>query len=140
MGLMEKTSGVIIFRKGEGFMWDNIGGKLKGLAKVVCWLGIIGSVVAAIATWTQGSRYVNTFLPGLLYLLIGGCGSWVSSWTLYGLGLVVEYVESKHAVSATGNSSSSEQGNGWVCSNCKTWNPKSKGTCKTCGLNRNIIY
>lgn len=32
-------------------MWDNIGRKLQSLAKVVCWLGIIGSVIMAIVMW-----------------------------------------------------------------------------------------
>ena len=29
-------------------MFENIGGKIKGLAKVVCWIGIILSVITGI--------------------------------------------------------------------------------------------
>ena len=29
-------------------MFKNIGGKIKALAKVICWIGIIGSVLAGI--------------------------------------------------------------------------------------------
>ena len=55
-------------------MWDNIGSKLQSLAKTICWLGIIGSIIWA-------------------YLVLGCLASWIGSWALYGLGLVVEYVE-----------------------------------------------
>ena len=33
---------------GMGNMFDNAGGVSKGLAKVACWLGIIGSVISGI--------------------------------------------------------------------------------------------
>ena len=76
-------------------MWNNIGRKLMKLAKVVCWLGIIGSALVAIVLWFGGNRYNNTFLLGLLYLVGGGFLSWIGSWSMYGLGLVVDHVENR---------------------------------------------
>ena len=45
-------------------MWDNIGSKLQKLAKVVCWLGIIVSVISGIVFMTQ-----NQIVIGLVYLI-----------------------------------------------------------------------
>ena len=36
-------------------MFDNIGGKIKGLAAVVCWFGIFGSIIAAIAFFVKAN-------------------------------------------------------------------------------------
>ena len=78
-------------------MWDNIGKKLQALAKVLCWVGIAGSVIMTIVFWAQDSRYQPTILAGFLYLIIGSLVSWVGAWAMYGLGLVVEYIENKGA-------------------------------------------
>ena len=69
-------------------MFDNIGSKIKTLAKVVCWIGIIGSIIAGIAMIaTMGSVGV---LPGLLTIVLGALLSWVGSFVLYGFGEMVE--------------------------------------------------
>lgn len=73
-------------------MWKNIGRKLQSLAKVICWLGISLSLIKAIRRWNQSS-----FLSGIFYLAIGSLASWIGSWAIYGLGLVVSYVENKNA-------------------------------------------
>lgn len=128
-------------------MWDNIGGKLQGLAKVVCWIGIIFSVIMAIVLWTQNSSYRPTILSGFLYLVLGGLGSWIGSWALYGLGIVVEYVERTGSfASSTGSAMGAvptEDGgmrltgtSYWVCPKCKNRNPFSKIECKECGTIR----
>ena len=43
-------------------MFDNIGGKIKTLAEVVCILGIVGSVLWAIATLLQSNYHHVTIL------------------------------------------------------------------------------
>ena len=69
-------------------MFDNIGSKIKTLAKVVCWIGIIGSIIAGIAMIaTMGSVGV---LSGLLTIVLGALLSWVGSFVLYGFGEMVE--------------------------------------------------
>lgn len=128
-------------------MWDNIGGKLQSLAKVLCWLGIIVSFITAIVFWSQNSRYNSTILMGILYLVIGSLASWIGSWAMYGLGLVVEYVEnggsqtsssgSVGSVSAVSDSNDQvSRGLYWVCPKCKTRNSYSKIECKECGTLR----
>lgn len=80
-------------------MWKNIGIRLQMLARILCWLGIIGSVIYAIVLWSQNSSYQPTILPGILYLVLGSLASWIGSWTMYGLGLVVEHVENQRVPS-----------------------------------------
>lgn len=75
-------------------MWNNIGSRLQKLAKVFCWLGIIISVISGIVFMTQ-----NQVLIGALYLVLGSVMSWIGSWSIYGLGLVVESVENKGSIS-----------------------------------------
>ncbi len=74
-------------------MWENIGSKLQKLAKVVCWIGIILSVIGGIVMITQ-----NQAVLGIVYIILGPLFSWIGSWTMYGLGLVVENVENKGSV------------------------------------------
>ena len=65
-------------------MFDDIGSKLKTLAKVSTILGIIGSVIAGCALMG------DDFLTGLLILVLGSVFSWIGSFTVYGLGQLIE--------------------------------------------------
>ncbi len=79
-------------------MFDNIGGKIKGLAKFIYWVGFIISVIAGISILLGGASISNSFgvsgLPvffvGLAVIAIGSLLSWVGSLTLYGFGELVE--------------------------------------------------
>ena len=69
-------------------MFYDIGKKIKTLAKVVCWIGIIGSVIGGIVMIaTMGSVGV---LSGLLTIVLGVLFSWIGSFVLYGFGEMVE--------------------------------------------------
>ena len=71
-------------------MFDNIGGKIKTLAAVLCYIGIIASLMIAIVLWTQNSYHNATVALGF-GVLIGGCiGSWVGSFFMYGFGELIE--------------------------------------------------
>ncbi|MBE5787681.1 MAG: hypothetical protein E7324_09105, partial [Clostridiales bacterium] len=71
-------------------MFDNIGGKIKKLAVIVCWLGIVGSVIGAIALWASSNRYNDMTGIGFA-VLIGGClFSWIGSFATYAFGELVE--------------------------------------------------
>jgi hypothetical protein len=82
-------------------MFTNINGKIKALAKVVCWLGIIGSVIAGIAIIAGGASigyYYNMsggsmIIPGLLIMIIGSIASWAGSLALYAFGELGENTE-----------------------------------------------
>lgn len=86
-------------------MFNNIGGKIKALAKVLCWIGIIISVLIAIVVFIaageagqvvfNGYRYDSSsmILPGILILILGPLLSWINSFLLYGFGTLVENSE-----------------------------------------------
>lgn len=128
-------------------MWENIGRKLQSLAKVLCWIGIVISVISGIVIMAQSNRYQSTILTGILYIVVGCLFSWISSWALYGLGIVVEYVESNKGSSTytdtsagyafhgikTSDGGTITSGSYWTCPGCQTRNPMSKVTCKQCG-------
>lgn len=71
----------------EYIVFKNIGGKIKVLASVVAWLGIIGSVIGGISYMTIDEDFV--FL-GIIIAVVGSVGSWISSFVLYGFGELVE--------------------------------------------------
>ena len=78
-------------------IFDNIGGKIKTLAKVLCWIGIIASIIGAIALWAQNDQYdyytrttTNTVGIGFIVLLSGCVVSWVGSLFMYGFGELIE--------------------------------------------------
>lgn len=77
-------------------MFDNIGGKIKALAKVVCWLGIIcaaltglGLIVSGLSA--GGTDSVLSILKGVGTIIIGALMSWIGAFITYGFGEVVEY-------------------------------------------------
>lgn len=79
-------------------MFNNIGGKIKGLAKFMCWLGIIVSVIAGIiliisARHSDGYySYTDTnmVITGILVIVMGSILSWIGSFVLYGFGELVD--------------------------------------------------
>lgn len=68
-------------------MFDNIGGKMKSLAKVVCWIGIISCVISGFVMTVTDEDL--TFL-GIVIIVIGSLVSWVSSFAVYGFGQLIE--------------------------------------------------
>ncbi len=81
-------------------MFNNIGGKIKTLAKVLCWVGIIISVltgIAAIVSGGSGSLIINGeparvdgTVAGILIIVIGCLASWIGSFFAYGFGQLIE--------------------------------------------------
>lgn len=74
-------------------MFSNIEKKIKTLAKVLTWIGIVGSVLAGlmliITGMSQGAGGAGVAL-GILMMVLGSLGSWISSLTLYAFGQLVE--------------------------------------------------
>lgn len=68
-------------------MFDNIGGKIKALAQVVCWIGIVCSVIYGIVLMTTDEDLV---MAGFIVLVMGSVLAWVSSFALYGFGQLIE--------------------------------------------------
>ena len=79
-------------------MFDNIGHKIKMLAKVLCWVGIIFSVAVGILFIRSGRPEDGKIsavgmimtLIGFSILVGGSLFSWVGSFVLYGFGQLVE--------------------------------------------------
>ena len=65
-------------------MFDNIGSKLKKLAKVSTITGIIGSAIIGLFV------IADQPLIGFLILALGSLLSWFGSFTIYGLGQLIE--------------------------------------------------
>ncbi len=68
-------------------MYDNIGGKIKALAKAIFIFEAIAAVIAGIALMAANDDLI---LFGVLALILGPAVAWVSSWLLYGFGELIE--------------------------------------------------
>lgn len=66
-------------------MFDNIGGKIKSVAKSIAWTGIIAFVGYGIAL-----LFLGAVIDGVLFAVIGALASWVGSFALYGFGELIE--------------------------------------------------
>lgn len=78
-------------------MFNNIGGKIKGLAKFMCWVGIIICVILGfliISSSYSGYYYYYSrqgmIVIGVLIMVGGSIISWLSSLLIYGFGELVE--------------------------------------------------
>ena len=95
-------------------MWDNIGGKIKILAKIIAWVGIISSVIGFIIfisfALSDDHYMIGTYLGiGFCILVIGSIISWISSWFMYGFGELIEKateIECNTRIGLTGNTTS----------------------------------
>lgn len=86
-------------------MFENIGRKIKGLTKIICWVGIIASVVAAIAMMSMGDDIL--LVIGIIMLVVGPIMSWVSSFIMYGFGELVDRTTSVEQILSGGQPMSS---------------------------------
>ncbi len=68
------------------FNYDNIGDKIKGLAK---WLFIVGAILGGLTVIPMLFRGGLFIIFGLLAGFIVTVISWVSSWLLYGFGELI---------------------------------------------------
>lgn len=83
-------------------MFNNIGNKIKTLAKVMCCIGIasscfiglvmIGSAIS-ISNGRNADDVISGYVSGILIAGIGSLCSWIGSFALYGFG---ELIQSNH--------------------------------------------
>lgn len=77
-------------------MFQNIGGKIKLLGKIVAWTGIIFSLVIGVIFIVVGMDLnVNAGVAvgiGVFILVFGPIVSWISSFMLVGFGELIEKV------------------------------------------------
>ena len=77
-------------------MFSNIGGKIKVLAQVQCWLGIIGSIIYGIVLISASTRMRyggETVALGVAVMIGGSFLSWICSFFGYGFGELIERVQ-----------------------------------------------
>ena len=96
-------------------MFDNIGKKIKILAYVLTWVGIIASVITGIAMMNSFESIVKTI--GLIVLIVGSLLSWASSFIIYGFGQLIEntdIIAGRNKSSDSKNVSSNQQNGGTI--------------------------
>lgn len=73
-------------------MFKDIGKKIKGLASIICWVGIIGYVLAAFIMFgvTAYTHEGGFAAAGALLLIIGPLSAWVGSFFMYGFGELID--------------------------------------------------
>ncbi len=86
------------FKATDSALFSNIGNKICGYAKVVCWIGIIGSVLAGCGILFSGCQYSGeiAFGAAIFGLMVAGIGSlvsWVGSLVLYAFGDIARRVQ-----------------------------------------------
>ena len=66
-------------------MFDHIGSKIKIVAQVITWIGILASLIGGIVIMA-----LTESPSGFLVMIAGSLVSWLSSLTLYGFGQLIE--------------------------------------------------
>ncbi len=70
-------------------MFDDIGGKIKMVAKIACWIGIILSVCYGIYDFVHEMP-----VDGIIWIVVGPLSSWIGTFVLYGFGELIDRVTS----------------------------------------------
>ena len=136
-------------------MYDNIGEKIKGLAKACFWVEAIASVITGIVIMGE------TEDVWCLAIILGGpLSAWVSSWLLYGFGEIIDQLciiahnTGKTGVAPAGGSSAATERakimNAFAKATHKSANSPQKrcphcgeavtsGTCEMCGKTNSLF-
>jgi len=135
-------------------MYDNIGGKIKGLAKIMFIVEAIGAVITGIVLLATDDDLI---FSGLLTLFCGPITAWVSSWVLYAFGELVEkttdneintrqiliklneksaddsmtFIKNKEYGNKTTNTPQAASTHKWICDGCKKM--RTQTPCEHCG-------
>lgn len=78
-------------------MYENIGGKIKSLAKVsfivATSLFVLSGIIFLLSAENASYRYEDTLITyGVLLPILGPLFSWIGTWLLYGFGELIEKV------------------------------------------------
>ncbi len=84
-------------------MFNHIGRKIKGLAKFICWIGILLSILVGVVIIAGGDASELSdavegaeqlagmgWIGGVLVIIIGSLASWIGSFFMYGFGQLIE--------------------------------------------------
>ena len=84
-------------------MFDNIGGKIKVLAQIICWAGILASFIGGIAICSVAGPV------GIVVMVGGSLISYISAMRTYGFGQLIENTDRSDDSSAGARNNSSPQ-------------------------------
>ena len=115
-------------------MFNNIGKKIKWMSKILCWIGIVASVLTAVVLWVQHRSYNPTIGTGLIVLFAGCFFSWIGSFFSYGFGELVDYASQELSKNPHSEQLKFDK---WQCSQCGAINCGS--TCSKCGKKKSIF-
>ena len=74
-------------------MYENIGKKIKSLASILTWIGIIAYVIAALILIIVGISEDEVLLIfGIVTLIVGPFVTWISNFFVYGFGELIDKV------------------------------------------------
>ena len=71
-------------------MFENVAGKIKKIAKIVCYAGIVISILSGIATIIIARGAFSSIITGLLIAGLGSVISWLGAIITYGFGQLIE--------------------------------------------------
>lgn len=78
-------------------MFNNVGAKVKGLAKFICIMGMIVSVLSGLMMIVSGFNAYRggetLIVSGIVTGVVGCLASWIGSWVTYAIGEAAEYAE-----------------------------------------------
>lgn len=126
-------------------MFDKVGEKIKILSQVLCWLGIIFSIILSIGMFIAASDSYNNevayMMLGFIYLVVGPIASWLSSLFIYGFGELISKTSNleKHFCSnaqvSINNTQHQTNDNfkSFKCAYCGEIVFKGEPSCKKCG-------
>jgi hypothetical protein len=120
-------------------MFENIGSKLKKLAKVVTVGGIIISLISGIVLMATGQA-----IAGIIQMIVGCLGSWLASWSIYAIGDTHEmmqklvYLYEWDRPAAQKLSSSPLRESEISCPNCSKKYDSSYKSCPHCGARKRV--
>lgn len=139
-------------------MYENAGRKISGLANVICILGIVLSILIAIA---MASMDEDNIFGALIIAVLGSVVSWLSALVLAGFGELIsnsaeirDLLQKRDYATHSApprtpvnvpprgsrpqfnrNAASPANGN-WKCPKCGTENSKTHSVCTTCAQRR----
>lgn len=115
-------------------MFDNISKKIKSLATVIAWFGIIASVIVGL----------QNMPAGIVIIILGCLGSWVCGMLVYGFGQLIENSDklANHLVPEEEKEpeaspvTESQPAEPWVCYTCGSTNHPRAAYCTECDTSR----
>ena len=100
-------------------MYNNIGGKLKLLARISFILGAFLSIVLGFALIAARNDTIQALLPGVLTIVFGAFFSWLASLGLYAFGQLVENSDTLVTIAKKDKENPYQEEQITCCPNCK---------------------